>query len=183
MTRHFWRQWKFNNLTLTVSVGLHLKILTLVITILAYEIVVSFLECVFLMTKPFRYQILTILNTWLWSWFLKSSTLARSIAPIRLGLKYLACVFLVTRPFQWYLNLLSINIGLWPTFQKPLRLSREKERDLTRSYDESTYTNRKFNNKLPPKTLITQRLWIDLRPSWCLHKAHHTLVNRCTPVF
>ena len=38
----------------------------------------------------------------------------------------------------------------------------EKERDMTQSYDENTYTKRKFNNQLttqktPPKTSITQR--------------------------
>ena len=37
---------------------------------------------------------------------------------------------------------------------------REKDRDLTQPYDESPYTNRKFNrqHKTPPQTSTTQRL-------------------------
>ena len=44
---------------------------------------------------------------------------------------------------------------------------REKEGDLTQSYDKTLYTNRKFekpkdNTQTPPKTSITQRLRTDL---------------------
>ena len=46
-------------------------------------------------------------------------------------------------------------------------ISREKERDSTRSYNESPYTNRKFNNQIDKhknatKPSITQRLPTDL---------------------
>ena len=54
-------------------------------------------------------------------------------------------------------------------FQHEIFLSkvREKEGDLTQSYDKTPYTNRKFENQrtthtTPPKTSITQQLRTDL---------------------
>ena len=48
-----------------------------------------------------------------------------------------------------------------------LEMYREKEGDLTQSYDKNPYTNRKFETKgqhtqTPPKTSITQQLRTDL---------------------
>ena len=61
----------------------------------------------------------------------------------------------------------DVQTILWH-FVKCLR--GEKEGDLTQSYDQNPYTNRKFENqmnhtKTPPKTSITQRLRTDLRRS------------------
>ena len=70
------------------------------------------------------------------------------------GIKYLSI----------YLSIFDVCIG---TLEERGNFVREKEGDLTQSYDKTPYTNRKFENQrtthtTPPKTLITQRLRTDL---------------------
>ena len=93
------------------------KTLLLGITFLSREIGLSYLACVFLMTRP--PTVPWILNMWPWPWpltyFSKFLTLVITFSFSDIGHSYLACVFLVTRPFrQWHkFWMCDLEHGLW----------------------------------------------------------------------
>ena len=124
----------FDHMTLTFD--LHLENSTLHITFLPLDIGLSYLACVFLMTRPF----------W-WShkfWFyyldhdlsdgtinfdhvtltfdlhLENFNFTHNFLTIRHMFSYLTCVFLMIRPFWWYHKFWSRDLDhdLWPTFEK-----------------------------------------------------------------
>ena len=93
-----------------------------------------------------------------------------------------SCLFIGTN--QLFVNLINILKDMaWDKLQRfseraalyfdmaetvlTREITREKEGDLTQSYDKTPYTNKKNNTQTSPKTSITQRLRTDLgRSVW-----------------
>ena len=101
-----------------------LNTLTVVITFFPDVLGLSYCKCIFLVTRPYTWNICTIIFFTLWpspwsiAYFWKTLTLAITFIPDIIGLSYCTCAFLVTRPFTWYHTFLSRDLEVRPSLEK-----------------------------------------------------------------
>ena len=117
---------RFDHVTLTMTFDLHFGNLSLPITVLPLDIRLSYLACVFLMTRPFWWYHKfwsCDLDPYLWPTFGKLK-LNITLLPLDIEFSYWAGVFFMTRPFRWDYKFWSHDLhrDLWPTFEKTLTL-------------------------------------------------------------